>query len=345
MKLLFICKKRMASYGISFGLLNSAKFVCNALIKNGIECKVVSVVDNNCIDKEVHLFKPTHVIIEAYWVVPSKFDILCKKYPNIKWIIRGHSKIPFFANEGISMKWTAEYIQNMKKYNNLYLSFNDKDTCDTIYYGFDYLPIYLPNIYSSPLTGKLIKRRKRHHKKCHIDIGCFGAIRPMKNTLQQAFASIKFADKIGKKLRFHVNSGRVEQKGESVIKNLIALFDSSKHELICHEWLNHRDFIRLIGSMDMGIQVSLSESFNIVGADFVYNDILFVGTKDMKWMSFLYRAEPTDINDIVNKMKFSWFLRHTKFHYINKFFLHLHNIMATSKWLFFIKKTNRHIVS
>lgn len=332
MRILFICKKRIESYGgISFGLSNSATFVCNALNKKGIECKRVSVIDNNSIDKEVHQYKPTHVIIEAYWVVPSKFDVLCPLHPTVKWIVRGHSKIPFFANEGICTGWTGEYIQRAEQYDNFYLSFNDLDTCNTIFYGFKYMPIYLPNIYC-PIKDKKDKKDKML-KGDYVDVGCFGAIRPMKNTLQQAFASICFADRIGKKLRFHINGNRTEQKGENVVNNLRNLFKDSPHELVEHSWMNHTDFIELIRTMDIGIQVSLSESFNIVGADFVSNGVPFIGMSDMRWLSSLYIAKPTEIEDIVSKMLFAWEVRGLKIHYINKFLLHLHNVKAIQAWI------------
>jgi hypothetical protein len=40
------------------------------------ESNIVVVLDNNEIDKYVTKYKPTHVIIEALWVVPTKFHIL-----------------------------------------------------------------------------------------------------------------------------------------------------------------------------------------------------------------------------------------------------------------------------
>ena len=34
---------------------------------------------------------PTHVIVEAFWVAPEKFDVLMKIYPHINSSIRNHS--------------------------------------------------------------------------------------------------------------------------------------------------------------------------------------------------------------------------------------------------------------
>lgn len=340
MKILFICKKRIENYGVSYGLMNSAKFVCNALIRRGIECKLVDVIDNNHIDKEVHSYKPTHVIIEAYWVVPSKFDVLCKLHPNTKWIVRGHSKIPFFANEGISMKWTREYVEKSNLYNNFFLSFNEKETVNSIFYAFDYMPLYFPNIYKPELIEEGEKHRKNKKESDFIDVGCFGAIRPMKNHLQQAFAAIKFSERNDKILRFHVNGSRIEQNGENIFKNLKALFEDSHHQLISHKWLSHRDFIGLVSSMDIGMQVSFSESFNIVAADFVHNNIPITGSTDIKWLSFLYCANPNDIDNIIKQLQIAWNLRKFKVHRLNNLFLKMWNKKAIKNWDMELGKIN-----
>jgi len=46
--------------------------------------------------------------------------------------------------------------------------------------------------------------------------------------------------------------------------------------------MEHNDFIRVVKSMDIGMQVSLSESFNIVAADFVSNGVPLVGSPDIE---------------------------------------------------------------
>src|SRR4051812_17688645 len=111
MRVLFLGKKRNTSYGISFGLRNSAEFVANALMKYGVaeEAVAMMVVDGNSIDKEVYNFEPDVVVIEAIWVTPEKIEELCLRYPKVKWTIRIHSKTPFLANEGMAFKWINGY--------------------------------------------------------------------------------------------------------------------------------------------------------------------------------------------------------------------------------------------
>jgi glycosyltransferase involved in cell wall biosynthesis len=137
-----------------------------------------------------------------------------------------------------------------------------------------------------------------------VDIGCFGAIRPLKNHLEQAVAAIRFADEVGKHLRFHINSERTEQKGDEVLKNLRSLFDGTvgKHHLIEHQWMSHAKFCKVMSRMDLHMQVSFSESFNIVTADAIYQDVPVVVSTDMDWVPSMFRAHATDTNEIVHKM-------------------------------------------
>lgn len=115
---LFILKDRdhywgqpNSSHYNSSGLLNSARFIKDMLVKDGVKASLVQVHDGNNIDKEVHAFKPSIVVLEAIWCPPYKIKQLVKLYPKIKWIVRNHSELPFLALEGMSFQWVLEYAQ------------------------------------------------------------------------------------------------------------------------------------------------------------------------------------------------------------------------------------------
>ena len=314
-KILFILKRRHDynhdlhyTLNLSTGLYNSAMFVSDMLTDLKIENKISVVTDNNSIDKEVSLYKPTHVIIEALWVVPSKFSILTKLHPNVKWVIRIHSNTPFIANEGIAYEWMTKYFE----YKNVILAPNslkmveDLKTIATSM-GINSIKdriIYLPNYYAQEFHTKTINKHSDT-----INVGCFGAIRPLKNQLIQAIAAIRFADSINKKLVFHINGGRVEQRGENVLKNIEAVFEAVKdkgHRLEIHGWLDRKDFIELCKKMDIGLQVSYSETFNIVSCDLSTNGVPVIVSKDIDWMSCLSKTDNNDIKKMVRKIRLAY---------------------------------------
>lgn len=307
-KVLFILKLRQHSGGEytvlkHSGLFNSATFVSDMLVQNGYESHLVQVVDNNSINREVTLYKPDIVIIEALWVVPPKFDVLAALHPNVKWIIRLHSELPFLANEGIAIEWINAYVRHP----NVWVSANSEHAQRDLYN-------YLATIGSGELVNKLVylpnyypTKNTTHKPKTHwlpgdeINIGCFGAIRPLKNHLIQAAAAVQFAEERGLKCRFHINGTRVEGRGDVVLKNVQAFFAGlgGKHELVQHDWMDREDFLKVIRTMDLGLQVSLSETFNIISADFADEKVTMITSSEVDWMPWIFTAKPTDSASIV----------------------------------------------
>jgi hypothetical protein len=327
-KVLFICKSRSTSYGIPIGLINSARFVAKALHHHNIETKVVVVTDGNSIDHEVHLYKPTYVMIEALWVTPAKIKELLKLHPKVRWAIRIHSKTPFLSMEGIAFEWINEYKIISEQNHNFILAPNnrglDHELRDVLKIESTYLPnIYLPQTKFSCKVPDGI-----------IDVGCFGAIRPFKNQLLQAIAAIKFADEIRLPMRFHINGDRVEQKGDPILKNIRALFaTNSRHKLVEHMWMPHDEFIKLVGKMDIGMQVSFTESFNIVAADFVSQGIPIITSNDITWIPWIYRTDANSVDNIAGALCCTYKMRRFKFHYVNYVALWIYNKLAIKNWL------------
>jgi hypothetical protein len=160
--------------------------------------------------------------------------------------------------------------------------------------------IYMPNYYPQEYESKKFDRNKDW-----VDIGCFGAVRPLKNHLLQAFGAIEFADKLGKQLRFHVNAGRIEMQGGPALANLKGLFQQISehgHQLINHQWTPREQFLELCGQMDIGLQVSFSETFNIVGADIISQGVPLVGSDEIPWAVPAFCADPTNSEDIAEKL-------------------------------------------
>ena len=345
---LFILRRRHdfntekhSEFGMSTGLFNSAWYMHEMLEKNGVDSKIVVLPDNNGIDREVSQFKPTHVIIEALWVVPSKFAVLKKLHPNVKWIIRLHSDTPFIANEGMAFDWIGDYLD----YSNVSIAVNSpRIETELLTFAGNKLNwdsdsmedkvIYLPNYYP-----QMYKKKPFDKDKEYVDVSCFGAMRPMKNHLIQAIAAIQFADYIGKKLRFHINVGRVEQRGDTVLQNLKSLFlhiHNSGHQLINHEWMPRDKFLEICKTMDIGMQTSFSETFNIVSADMITQGVPIMGSSEIPWLHPLYSANPTDSEDMALKLIWTY-LYPDKNVLLNQELLYTYTNKTEQIWLNYFK--------
>jgi hypothetical protein len=266
--------------------------VVGMLTAAGVQSKSVVVIDNNDIDREVTQYKPTTVVIEALWVVPEKFIVLANLHPSVQWIIRLHSNTPFLVSEGIAFPWIAEYLKQPKVYvaaNNTRL-LND---LTVVFAKWRAKLLYMPNYYQME-NVKGVKT-----KAPTIRIACMGAIRPMKNQVIQAIAAIDFANELSRKLQFFVNATRVEMNGAPVLKNLRALFALTAHELVEVPWLDHTDFITFLKkNIDIGMQVSFTETFNIVTADCVSQDVAVLVSKEVEYIPRVFTAYPADAKKI-----------------------------------------------
>lgn len=303
-RILFLLKEHSyGNFGIAkSGLLNSVTLLCRALVAFKIikEAAIEICVDANQIDKEVSLFKPDVCFIEAIWVTDEKMREIQRLHPKVVFVVRVHSNLPFLAMEGVALERLFAYYHIP----NVMVSFNNKNTDD-------YMKVllnshYLPNVY---YAADRTPCEKPQIAKQWIDIGCFGSIRPFKNQLLQAVAAVNWGYNNNQTVHFHINSARVEQSGENVLKNIRALFENSIHKLIEHKWMSHHDFLHVVAQMDLGLQCSLSESFNIVSADHVSESVPIIVSPDISWMPQQNMVDPNNAKEIEEKI--SSVLRHT----------------------------------
>jgi len=326
---------------LSSGLFNSASFVRQMLADMGHTTELVHVLDNNGIDRETHRFRPDIVIIEAFWVVAEKFEILHKLHPKVKWVIRNHSAMPFLANEGIAMDWSMRYMN----YDNVYLCSNDVRTNAEMR---DIISIYkkdwsreqvehrvalLSNYYPESFRPRMPKPESDT-----LNFACFGALRPLKNHLIQAVAAIQYAESKGKKLRFHINGTRIEMKGEPIYHNLQKMFKLlPDHELVEHPWKDHAEFCETLRQMDVAMQVSFTETYNIVTADAVVNDIPVITSSEIVWVDKNFHADPNDSKSIVAALDRAMIAGQNVDHALpNRFGLHMFNETSKMHWNNFI---------
>jgi hypothetical protein len=280
-------------------LYNSAKYAAELLERNGYPVGLVEVIDGNDIDREIEQFQPDVVIIEALWVTPDKLAENVWLHPGVEWIVRLHSEIPFLAVEGIAMEWVRGYW----KIPHVLVSANTEECRQDLYViqqaagqEFTRIPL-LPTYYH---IVEHTHQGGGHPKVLHC--ACPGAMRPLKNQLTQAVAALRYAEDHKKRLHFYVNTTVSADGGISMLRNVVNLFKGTPHELIQIAWKNHYDFIQLLRSMDVALQVSFSESMNLCAADMVSCHVPSVTSNQIRWSSKQVQAECTSTEDIEEKM-------------------------------------------
>jgi hypothetical protein len=303
-KILFILKERPYYTNNtsvkSYGLINSSKHLAMYLEDLGYHVDVVTVIDGNGVDKVLYDYKPDMAIIEALWVSPAKLKELMemKRYAKIKFVVRIHSDIGFLSAETMSLSYVNGYIALGKK--NLSIAPNHKHFTEYLSFALRHDLDYLPNIIHE-VEHERWQNYARHDSHT-INVGCFGALRLLKNQPFQALCAIKAADDMGKKLHFHVTADvHIDPSVNPVLKNLQELFKNSYHKLIEHDWKENDDFIELIKEMDMGMQLSYTESFNIVTADFINCDVPIMVGDAIRWMPNILKTSTIDYDAAVKK--------------------------------------------
>lgn len=299
-KVLFICRRADYHFGHrcktkTTGLRTSAGMCSRTLEAAGVPSKLVIVNDSNDIDREVTSYRPSHVILEALWVPPDKFADLIPLHPEVRWMVRLHSEVPFLAHEGIATDWIRRYSQ---LYPRVVLSGNSPRLVNDLdMIGRGKPVVYLPNCY---IFDPFVPHQPYSP---YLQVACFGAVRPLKNTLLQAVAALKYAERDGRLLRFHVNCDRIEGGGDGMMKNLRNLFTGRGDRLVEHPWLEHSELLQLLSGMDIGLQLSLTETFNHVAADFVRAGLPMVTSPSLPWPGTMFQADPLDSDDIVRAMR------------------------------------------
>jgi hypothetical protein len=322
MDALFILKRREDygadpsfgnSYQIATGMWNSAMFMVQELNRRGLVTDIDMVIDGNGIDAVVTTGNPKIVVLEGIWVTPAKLAELMSlgRHAGRIWVTRVHSEIPFLAGEGIAMEWIAQYLAlggivapNAPRAHDQLRAFAHSlgFTSEQIN---ELLPM-LPNCFPTdfrPITSAELDTSS----KPVLDIACFGAYRPLKNHLQQALIAIRFAESLGKTVRFHVNN-RQDSGGAPVYKNVLKTFEAlpaGSHELVLHPWENRETFLSSLEQTDLLMQLSFSETFNIVAADATWVGRPVLASAEIPWL-YPITGEPANHLQSLKALETIW---------------------------------------
>ena len=161
-------------------------------------------------------------------------------------------------------------------------------------------------------------------------------MRVLKNHTQQAVSAIQYANRTGKTLNFHVNISEHEQaQAGPTLRSLRAIFANTRHNLVEHPWYDHSQFLDVVKNMDLGMQISFTETFNITAADFVFCGIPIIVSKEIKFVNEASRTDPTNEEEIQKTIR-TTLENENRAVRINLLLLNRHNDDAVIAWLSFL---------
>jgi len=302
MRLLIVSKswRGVCHQGLGISALNVQKVL---KIQHGLDVIIEPVATPEDVLRAVDKHDPTHVQISAPWIPTPKLFEFVNLHQGIEWCVCYHSNIGFLAADPTATQQLLELSDLQRGSHNFRLASNSRALDGWVNAVLNPESIYLPNLYYLANQGTRFPRHApglRPSSCGTLRVGSFGAQRPLKNHLTAAAAALLVARQLGVTIEFHCNVGRNEG---SDAQSLERLFHDSMPGVILKKvpWQPWPMFHRLVGQMHLCIQVSHSESFNLVTADAASQYVPSVVGPAITWAPSHWHTEPDDVHRVAAK--------------------------------------------
>jgi hypothetical protein len=80
------------------------------------------------------------------------------------------------------------------------------------------------------------------------------------------------------------------------------------------------------------MQVSFTETYNIVAADHISAGVPIITSPEVKFVLPLYHSKTTNVENIVKKLNFAYDMEFLKLHNVNKLLLKFSNSCSVYEW-------------
>jgi hypothetical protein len=237
----------------------------------------------------------SHCLIEALFLGTGELAVLLTQFPHVHFLVRAHSEMGFLQVEPGAITLLRDQMLLADQRLNLTIAANSRRLVDFLRTAYNSHVLCLPNLYDIERTER---RRGESHDHRLLRIGSFGALRWLKNHTTAAAAALTIARERGCDLEFWLSVDR-EEHGKTVLQAVRNLFTGLPWaELREAAWLPWASFRRLVGSMDLVLQPSFTESFCIVVADSVAEGVPAVVSHAVEWVPDAWKAHPDEIREI-----------------------------------------------
>ena len=281
--------------GLGVSALNTAKI----LRENGIPTNLWAVLGTKEIQEKISAAtangqRPTHIVICAPWLPTLDLQILIFGNTDIQFAVTCHSNVGFLSADPSAITNFRSMLSLEQGALNFSAAGNSQRFCSWITASYGRPCTWLPNLYFMENESPMYRRPWTGGD---LNIGAFGAVRPLKNTLSAVAAALILHADLNVQINFHINVGRIEGGG-TVVRSIEEMTANVPNfNLIKDPWYQWPQFRQLIKRMNILIQPSYTESFNMVTADGAAECIPSVVSDAIDWAPAEWQAE---VDDAVN---------------------------------------------
>jgi hypothetical protein len=289
--------------GLHISSMNTAKVLRDAgldVLMYPVTAALGTPKIGQSIQQLVAKYAPTHVVTCAFWVPVPQMEQLVRSNPYVSFAVNCHSNIAFLQAEPNGIGICRQLIDLELTSPNFHLSGNSTYFVSAVEGSYEAPCAYLPNLYYLDHTAR---QNRPTFNGSTIRIGAFGALRPLKNPTVSAIAALFVANALHVQLQFFVNVGRNDGWGLKTLQAVRAIMNGLPNaQLMEIPWQNWPDHRRLVRTMNVMVQPSFSESFNLVTADGAAEGVPSAVGDAIDWVPSWWQGKPDDSNSIARVM-------------------------------------------
>lgn len=290
----FAANKNVSHIGLGVAGLNNAK----VLQAHGIRASVMPIVDSKDLRSKLAADSTiTHVVISAPWIPTPELSQLCLDFPLTRFSVNCHSNVAFLQADTNGVKLLREYIAMERGMMNFSVAGNSRKFVRWVREAFLSPCEYLPNMYFLDYSVSHVRKAAIYNGGI-LRIGAFGATRPQKNLMTAAGTALEISRDLKTDVEFWVSGGRTEGGGNTIL-NAIRQLLQNQPGIVLKElsWAGWAEFRQIVGRMHLLLQISSTESFNMVTADGVAEGVPSVVSEAIDWAPKHWMSHIDDVGD------------------------------------------------
>jgi len=271
----------------STGLSNNTRQCARVLRKAGYGAESITLDEIGDWTTFILERRPRMIVLGALCIPPERLAELAAAHTETRFVIRIHSNLPWLFQSTAEFPGALAVLDLARDRPNVFYSVVDPD--EALRWRAAGLPVIaLPNVY-----GGEIAERPRPYNGPHpyVHLSAMFALRILKHAGGHVLAAATVNRQVAVKL--YVQTGRADSP--KYARQMCLLANACDLLMPCEPYRKHAQFIEWLGdTIDVGLQLSATESFNYVALEHMALGIPVVASEAVRFCPWRVNYEHTD---------------------------------------------------